>query len=252
MLAFMKRFLLSLLSIFIGLNGAPHPYQDIFDACGVSVDRAADLWIQSGKERWEYDKRYEYLRPTLWPLFEKAGLLFEAAPQKERYDYALVYGALLSKVKSRIDYLSSLCKKGVSFKQFIFLTGERPLLASEKARCGFEWEWEMVEWAYLHSDLPRDVPVVFIRSPGKWVEGKWVRPQTRDTVISWKETSPNPGSCLGISNQPYVGYQNAVMRSLLPADFEVETAGAAIDGEPSVALILDTIAKQLLNESVIK
>ncbi len=241
----MKKIWFLLLLLIGSLSAISTPLQEIFDAFGVKTEDVEELWMQKGKERWEYDKRYEYMRPVAWPLFEKAGLIFEAAPQKEHYDYALVHGALLPAVQKRIEYLASLWKKGTRFDKIVFLTGARPLRDAEKAACDLIWESEMVEWVYLRSELPKDIPASFINAPQKQVEGAWVRPQTIDTLRAWIQTEPKAGSCLGVSNQPYVGYQNAVMRSLLPAGFTVETVGPAVEGEPTVALILDTIAKEL-------
>jgi hypothetical protein len=137
-------------------------------------------------------------------------------------------------------------KKGVHVNQIVFLTGERDLLDSEKQQCGLSLESEMVQWAYIRSDLPKEIHVLFVNAPKKQRAGVWGRPQTIDTVAAWLGTNPQPGTCLGISNQPYVQYQDAVMRSLLPDTFTVETAGPAVQGEPTVALILDTIAKHLI------
>src|SRR5579872_347670 len=38
------------------------------------------LWLQKGKERWEFDSRYSSLKPDVWPLFEKLGYLNRIHP----------------------------------------------------------------------------------------------------------------------------------------------------------------------------
>lgn len=249
----MKRIFFALLTVCLtSLSALPPPLQEILDLFGVDVENVEERWMQKGKERWEFDKRYEFMRPVAWPLFEEAGYILEAKPQNESYDYALVYGALLSTVERRIAYLADLWKKGIRFNQIVFLTGERPLIDSEKAICSLEMESQMVEWAYFQSDLPKDIPVVFINAPQKQREGKWVRPQTTDTIAAWLQTAPQPGSCLAVSNQPYVAYQMAVMQSLLPKEFELETVGPQVKGEPTVALILDTIAKTIVNSNPLR
>lgn len=242
----MKRFWLVLFTIAAcALNALSPPVQEILDLFGVAEENVQELWVQKGKERWEFDKRYEYMRPNAWPLFEKAGLISEAYPKKERYDYAVVFGALLSRVEDRVDYLADLWNQGIRFNRIIFLTGQRPLLEREKSVCGAEMETEMVKWVYSQSALPKEVPILFIDAPQKMRDGIWVRPDTKDTVSEWLKTHPDNGSVIAISNQPYVGYQKAVIQSLLPNGFEVDAAGPAVKGEPTVALILDTIAKQL-------
>ncbi len=246
----MKRFCAALFVFFLSsLSALSPPLQDILNLFGVDAESAQDRWMQKGKERWEFDQRYEYMRPVAWPLFEKAGFILETAPEKRSYDYALVFGALLSSVEKRIAYLAELWKRGIRFDQIVFLTGERPLLFSEKAVCSAEMEREMIEWAYHRSELPKEIPVLFINAPGKQVDGKWIRPQTADTILEWLKTQPHAGLALAVSNQPYVPYQRAVIESLLPDAFEVEAVGPEIKGEPTVALILDTIAKTLLYDS---
>ena len=114
---------------------------------------------------------------------------------------------------------------------------------------GGTMETDMVRWVYSRSTLPKDVPVVFIDAPRKMKEGIWVRPDTKDTIAEWLKTNPKMRYLLAVSNQPYVEYQNAVLGSLIPKGFKAETVGPAVQGEPTVALILDTIAKQLLFDS---
>jgi len=209
------------------------------------VEATQRLWLQKGKERWEFEPRYESLRPKLWPLFQQMGLLEKIEPRETHYDYALVHGALLNRVQERVDYLNDLWKQGVRFDQIVFLSGARPLQESEKQIVrNLATEREMVEWVYNHSDLPKEIPVLFIDAPMKQQDGIWVRPQTSCTIIHWLMTKPESGSCLAISNQPYAAYQDAVFRNYLPPGFNLETVGPAA-GSPSVAILLDTIAKEL-------
>ncbi len=248
--AAVKRFFFSLFAVFLSsLSAISPPLQDILDLFGIQAEQIQERWMQKGKERWEFDKRYEYMHDVAWPFFEKAGLISEAAPHADRYDYALIHGALLQTVEKRIAYLADQWKKGVRFDQLVFLTGERPLLDSETAICSVEMESEMVEWAYSQSELPKEIPVIFINTAGRKKDSVWIRPQTVNTIAAWLQTNPRPGSCLAVSNQPYVDYQHAVLQSLLPSGFAAETVGPAVQGEPSVALILDTISKQLLYDA---
>ena len=206
------------------------------------------LWYQSGKERWELDARYEELRPQLWPLFEKMGLFQALKPSKNHYDYALVNGALLSSVEKRVAYLSSLCEQGIRFGQIVFLAGERPLQAFEKEQTSplLSTEREMVEWVYRNSSLPKDLPVQFVDAPMRQkADGTWTRPHRSDTILAWLTQNPKKGSCLAISNQPHAAYEQAAARRALPPSFQLETVGPALTGSPSVALILETIAKQI-------
>lgn len=203
------------------------------------------LWVQSDKERWEYDQRYEPLKQQIWPLFDQMGLLQAIKPQKQHYDYALVHGSLLKSIERRISYLEELMKEGVRFDRLIFLTGARPLLDAEKAATGVNTEKEMVEWVYQRSHLPKDIPVLFIDAPMKMRAGMLRRPQTTDTIQLWLQQNPPKGSLLAVSSQPYAAYQDAVVAYFLPEGYELETVGPAVLGSPGVSIILDSIAKEL-------
>jgi hypothetical protein len=201
------------------------------------VEGTQRLWLQQGKERWQYEKRYEQLRPQVWPLFDELGMLQEVKPTKTHYNTVLIFGALLSRVQDRVDYLVAT---GVTFDQLVFLTGERPLLASEKEQLpGLATESEMAKWVYQNAALSKQIPVLFIDVPMKGAQ----RPNTLDTVVAWLDTAPLPSSCLAISNQPYVHYQGAILDRYVP--FDVEMVGPSVLGDPSVDLMLDTLAREL-------
>lgn len=252
----MKRILVALLLLFGPAFSQEKEFSDpllqILSLFEIPPDQAVvetqKLWLQTGKERWEFDTRYETMRSELWPLFEKMGLLDERAPKETHYDYAIILGALLETVENRVNYLQELLDKGICFHQIVFLSGERPLLDRERERLeGLETEFEMVRWVYDHSHLPREIAVLFIDARKKNLPGIW-RPQTDDTVFEWLKTNPSPGLCLAISSQPYVDYQNAVLRRLLPQEFTIETVGPKAKDSISVAVMLETVAKALLWE----
>jgi len=208
------------------------------------VAEAQRLWMQQGKERWEFTSRYESLRPQLWPLFEEMGMVREVKPTQTHYSTVLLLGALLERVQARIDYLA---QTEVTYDQIVFLTGQRPLRESEKNQLPLlETEAQMVRWVYERSALPKNVPVLWIDAPMKGTQ----RPNTADTISAWLKTNPLPESCLAISNQPYVRYQGAVLQRLVP--FPVETVGPSILGNPSVDLMLDTLAREWTYERIPK
>jgi hypothetical protein len=220
------------------------PQQELFRIFDISPTATQEeilqtvqrLWIQQGKERWQFDKKFEELRPQLWPLFVEIGMVDAITPECDHYETVLVLGALLSTVQERVDYLIEC---GVTFDQLVFLSGERPLLESEKLHLSdLKTESQMVRWVYRHSSLPKDIPVLFIEAPMNGLR----RPNTLDTICAWLKTSPRPKSCLAISSQPYVHYQGAIFARFVP--FPIETVGGALKGTRSVALMLDTLARE--------
>ena len=198
-------------------------------------------WNQTGKERWEYENRHEGLKDELAPIFQKMGYLDEISPSQQKYDYAIVHGATLARVKSRTASLKKALASGVKINQIVFLTGMRELETWEKEALpeNIYWEWEMVEYVYQTSDLPKEIAVKIINAKAP---SNQKRPSTIHTVAAWLEQKPTPGSCLAFSNQPYVPYQHAVLKNLLPEGLSLETVGDKAENW-SVALVLDTIAK---------
>jgi hypothetical protein len=197
---------------------------------------ASRLWMQQGKERWEFESRYENFRPQLWPLFRTIGMVDEIKPTQNHYESVVILGALLTRVQDRIDYLVS---SGVTYDQIIFLTGARPLLDSEKKHLpDLKTEAEMMRWVYENSPLSKTIAAIWVDVPMKGTQ----RPNTYDTVLAWLEMNPHPDSCLAISNQPYINYQEAVLKRYIP--FPLDVAGPAVLGTPTVALMLDTLGRE--------
>ncbi|MBS0626405.1 MAG: hypothetical protein JSS32_10175 [Verrucomicrobia bacterium] len=225
---------------------------ELFTLFGTSSDKplvqlkeeTRALWMQAGKERWEFESRYEEEKEILWPLFAKLDLFDSILASRSHYDFALVHGALLSRVEDRLNFLISEWNRGVRFNQLVFLTGQRPLQPSELAKVGAPFETDMVRWVYERADMPvemRALPVTFVDASGQ--NGR--RPCTEDTVRTWLSMKPIPGTCLCVSNQPYTCYQDGVIKRLLPDPFTVETIGPQTGSDPSVSILLDTLAKWL-------
>ena len=112
----------------------------------------------------------------------------------------------------------------------------------------------MMSMVYEQVEMPdemRKCQLAVISSPQiTKPEGTVRRATTGDTIIDWHKTKPQPGTCLFISSQPYVKYQDAVIQSLLPQNFIVETVGSGIKNPSTVDVngCLDTLARRLYQE----
>ncbi len=215
------------------------PREELFQIFAIPptemVESTQRLWMQQGKERWQFEERYEHLRPQLWPLFKEMGMVDEIKPTKAHYDTVIILGALRNRVQDRVAYL---IQTGVTYDRLVFLAGQRPLLPSENLP-DLQTEAEMSRWVYDHSPLSKDLPLLIIDAPMKGEK----RPSTVDTIKIWLQTNPCPLSCLAISSQPYIHYQEAVLNRYIP--FEIDVAGPSVLGDPSVDLMLDTIAREI-------
>ena len=137
----------------------------------------------------------------------------------------------------------------------MWLLGERPLDSRVDAfteSCTTEADVAHKLWE--DTQLPeewRNLPVTFIVVPMK-SEGK-VRPSTEDTVRAWFSAHPRPCKALFISDQPFCGYQFAVIKTTLPEEFLFDLVGPETElySHPSgAAITLDSVARWLYQESL--
>lgn len=178
-----------------------------------------------------------------------------------KYDYLIILGSAYPNVKDRFQHAIDLVKNGICCDSIVVLSGARPLTESEKNKIQKDFnilddqvpqtEAQSMIFLYQHMAMPesmRNLPIQIIDVPMKFgAQGQLIRPTTGDTVDAWMDLDPTPGKCLAISNQPYVLYQDSVLKTLLPQSFIVEAVGAR-DGNMNIDLCLDTLARFLYQE----
>ncbi len=201
-------------------------------------------WFQPG-DRWTFKDRFEGERETILPLMKNLGMFAAKHGKRDHYDYGVVLGSLRSTVEKRIGHLIDEWNRGVRFDTVVFLTGQRPLQPKEILDVSLQTETEMMVDVWGYMEMPeelRALPLVVVDAPP--LTGR-DRPTTACTVDSWLAMTPEEGTLLAFSSQPYVGYQQAVLRALLPETFEVETVGAAGGESLPISILLDTLSKQM-------
>ena len=219
------------------------------------VNATQSHWIQTGKERWEFEPIEEDKRMQLLPIFKEIGLCDNVNCSSANYDYALVYGGFYSRVLKRIEQLVREYQRGVRFKRIVLLTGQRFLDPKTTEReLPLNTETEMMLFIWEHTLMPetlREIPIQVVDAPRQMrADGSWVRPTTKDTLIEWLKTAPAPGHCLFISGQPLCGYQDSVARTYLPSNFNIETIGIYSDEELAISIYLDNLARWLYQEKI--
>ncbi|NGX40088.1 MAG: hypothetical protein KR126chlam1_01428 [Chlamydiae bacterium] len=221
-------------------------------------------WLQKGKERWEMEKRCEEKGKAALPLLRALGCINSIHAEKKNYQYALVLGAMGKTMQRRLDFLYKEWKRGVRFDQIVLLTGERDLDPTrEKFPEGLKSETDLFLHLFDRHPLKKIAPYTLINSPKQiQKDGSLRRPTTASTMRDWLRSRPSLGDCLAISTQPFVGYQEAVVRAFLPKGFSVEGVGPGTDNcyptadldleVPPVpyplSIYLDNIAKWLVYE----
>lgn len=214
-------------------------------------------WLRKPhQERWEMDELSPDQKTFVihWGL--EQGLFAPWKPACKCYDKALILGATTPRMQMRLDYLKQLWGEGIRFHEIVWLTGDRPLDARVDEftdRCANESEAAHVLWE--EASLPEEMrllPVVFVAVPMK-IEGfSQKRPNTEDTIAAWLKLTPEPCKALFVSDQPFCGYQFAVIKAALPNAFPFDVVGQGVDctlHPPAAAVILDCIARWIYQEN---
>ncbi len=215
-------------------------------------------WLRKpGQERWELTELSLEQKRFVLDWAEKQGLFAPWKPACDQYDEALILGATTSRMQMRLDYLKKLWMQGTRFEKIVFLTGERPLdnrVDDFTDLCKNESEAAQILWE--NASLPdemRRLPVIFISVPMKKEGSTLKRPNTQDTILAWLQTTLKTGSALFVSDQPFCGYQFAVIKTCLPDSvlFDLVGEGADPASHPAAAAItLDSIARWIYQEHI--
>ncbi len=234
----------------------PGALLELTSAFGIAPDAALVFetqkrWLRpANQERWELSEIEEREFVLNWA--EKAGFFDPWKPAYKKYDKALILGATTPRMQTRLEYLKKLWLDGVRFDEIVWLTGERPLDSRvDQLTDRYNSESEPVQMIWEETDLPeemRKIPLVLISAPMKVKDGLLKRPNTEDTIIAWLKTNPEPCTALFVSDQPFCGYQHAVIGKCLPESFQYDVVGNGIETAThpaSAAIILDSIARWL-------
>lgn len=215
-------------------------------------------WLRkSSQERWEIAELLPDQRTFVLNWAKEQGLFDAWKPSCASYDKALILGATTSLMQTRLEYLKQLWNEGLRFNQIVWLTGERPLdprVDGLTDCCNDEAGAARVIWE--EANLPeemRKLRVVFVAVPMKKAGKSIQRPNTEDTIVAWLDIAPEPCKALFVSDQPFCGYQFAVVKASLPDTFQFDVVGRGVEQitHPAAAAItLDSIARWIYQESL--
>ncbi len=216
-------------------------------------------WLRKpNQERWEISELSPNQKNFVLNWARDLGLFAAWKPACKEYDKALILGGTTSRMQMRLDYLKQLWDEGTRFNEIVWLTGDRPLdkrVDELTDRCNNESEAALILWEETNlSEEMRSLPVVFVAVPIKTEGSSQKRPNTEDTIKAWLKLSPEPCKALFVSDQPFCGYQFAVVKASLPKAFIFDLVGPGVDGtsHPAAAAItLDSIARWIYQENII-
>jgi hypothetical protein len=236
-------------------------------ASALNISQDADIvaetqkhWLRkSNQERWEMAELSPDQRLFVLNWARECKLFDPWKPLTNTYDQALILGATTDRMRMRLDYLKRLWNEGTRFSEIVWLTGDRPLderVDGLTNRCSNESEAAHIIWNEM--DLPeemRKLPVVFIAVPMKINGSSLKRPNTEDTIIAWLKIATEPCKALFVSDQPFCGYQFAIIKANLPNAFLFDVVGPGVESinhPAAAAIILDSMARWIYAESLIK
>lgn len=120
-------------------------------------------------------------------------------------------------------------------------------------------ENEMCKFAFNKAEFPKEfldnTNIIFVSAAmQKNPDGTLRRANTGDTIEELKSELKRRNLTLTrsllFSNNPYIGYQDSVIRTFSPNDFIVETIGDAGSANEKLSIYLDTIARWLYQEKI--
>ena len=225
------------------------------------LKKTQEKWLRPrGKERWESkgdDK--SQLKKFVLPILTRLKMVHDIKPSKKYYDSILILGATSKRMEARINYFFQVAKdNNLKFKEVFLLSGERPLnrdvdflesMPELLNDCQYEaCAMEKIWMRDSHVNGFESVPYTLIDTKATIKEGRTLRPTTVDTVFAWlDQTNPVRSSCLAISNNPYIGYQNAsivyALKASKKSDIDVETIGDKASESTSLSLYYDSLAR---------
>ncbi|MDF2550583.1 MAG: hypothetical protein K0S07_1650 [Chlamydiales bacterium] len=260
--------------LLIELDGKIHPaFIQLARLSGLKTDGSLDSlleatqkhWLKQEQERWQMqdtlskdDPKYQQMLNAINDL----GCIQAKQPRQMSYDYALLLGSGLPDSVKQLQFLSELAAKGVRFQTLYMLSSNRPLDPDTESKArrdqllpssiDCQSEIELLQALYNHLPLSpelRKVPVVWVSASLKFdSEGHATRPTPADVIQEWLKSHPRPGSCLAISQQPYIYYHKATLRHLLSQDFTLEAVGGKAEENLPLPVHLDNLARWLFTE----
>lgn len=239
--------------------------QDIFLLLGVSFEtlEEANTFAQkyllkteevlNNKIQNDFDKKIILNKDSLLVKLSALGMVDEITPSRKDWNYALLMGSFKEDVIVRLEYLIGLIKKSYNFKEIILLSGDRPLLDHEKKGLPSEikTEGQMIQYLAANNKMLEGHKVRLINAPMiKKPDGTWSRPTTDTTLICFAQLVSLSGSCLVISENPFIIRQTKVAQRILDqSKFPTEGSGAAIASNAiDIVMIMDEFSRRLYEE----
>lgn len=232
------------------------------------VASTQESWLRRSKERWQEQDRFNEMKSELYPLLQKLGCVDEVSAKQAKYDYAIVLGATVNGTRPKLVQLIKEYNEGVKFGTVFFITAdwqhdlsrEHPsLLDLDQPNLDIKESWrapeelpttelEITKALVSQINFPKGLnPEDFVYIGTKDLtdaNGNPRRATTKDTLEDLIKVCDLEGkSCAVFSLQPYVGYQDAVVRGTLPKTCRIETIGRGASKDYNYSVYMDSLAR---------
>jgi len=179
---------------------------------------------------------------------------FDGVPPKQKtYTYGLILGSLKEDVIERLAYVADLYLQGYLFEHLVLVGSERSLLANEKKNLPENVTTEAQMLTYLSNQHPvlKGKKIIGINAPISIKEdGSLARATTDSSLTYFPQIAPEHGSCLVISNNPYILRQTLVAKRILnQKHYPTEGVGPAYrENSLDCIMLLDEFARALYEQ----
>ena len=247
-------------------NGFPTPHlRRIFVHLGVPITTLTqanefaqkNLLRTPGSERWDPQAEKPIIQTIrkhealLWKDLQALGMMDEIVPTQKSYDYAVLMGGIKKDVLMRLAQLIELEQQGCRFGTVVLLAGARLLRDVEKEGLPVDITTEAHMMVYIyehHYQAPVNQKILLASAPAIQKEdGSVVPPTTDSTLVYFAKVAPHDGSCLVVSNQPYVARQTLVAQRILDQSrFPTEGTGKGVaEVTGGIVMFMDEFARTL-------
>lgn len=215
--------------------------------------RTGERWDK--QEESEINTRIREHESTLLNDLRALNMVDAITPKQKHYTYALLMGALKMRVAQRLGYLEDLMQTGHTFDYIVLLGGERPLRDIEKEGLPetVNTEGQMMAYLACQSPLLADKKILLVNAPmTQKPDGTFTRPTFEGTLTHFSEIAPQDGSCLVVSNNPYIVRPTKMAQRILDKSrFPTEGAGPALNIEVTgILMVMDEFARTLYEDTL--
>jgi hypothetical protein len=223
------------------------------------VELLSKNWSINGERNEKQTEKYNSKKFEIIKIANELGFL-ESRESSGNYDFAFIHG---SYPNERISSLFKAIKSGIYVDKIVISTTSS--VPSKCKKCKIEG-YEATEIGYMKYVFDKLLKKNFTLQEAEKIKKKTIfidtptpyglsRPHTGHTIIEFfkKFNIPKGSTILGVSNQPYIAYQNNIIRILAKLeglDLDVYDLGEQAGNNIHPIIVLDSIKRAVATEFI--